>query len=146
MKKYRNVVTMAFVLMTQSAAACVASDPLTTAEWIYTNERDFAFQTEGRELSARKRFLSPRLYDLLAANWKCEDIEAGMCALSSDPWTNAQDGGELPPIKFKLHSENAAGATVRMSFQFGWPDSPGEPAEVLLKFVKEPKFIVLVTG
>ena len=142
MKKCRSLVIVALTLVAHSAIACVATGPVKTAQWIQSNERSFAFQSEGEDLVARKRFLSPRLYGLLAANWKCENAEQGICALDSDPWVNAQDGGELPPIKFTLLVATAAAATtatVRMNYQFGWDGMPSESAETQLKFIKNAK-------
>jgi len=141
MKNCRSVVIMAMALfpalVAHSAVACVATGPVKTAQWIYTNEQGFAFQSEDEDLVARKRFLSPRLYGLLAANWKCENEEQGLCALSSDPWINAQDGEVLPPITFNLQTETAAAATVRMRYRFG--SAPSEPAQTQLKLIKNAK-------
>lgn len=139
MKQCRILAILACALVAHSAFACVASGPEKTAQWIHTNERSFAFQQEGSDLTKRKRFLSPRLYDLLAANWKCENAEQGLCGLDSDPWVNAQDGGELQPIKFSLLISTPATATVRMSYTFGWTGTPGEAAETQLKFIKNAK-------
>ncbi len=117
----RHLAILSTVMWAVSAkAACVADGPLETARWIHSNERNFAFQQEGRNQSDRARFLSPTMYDLLQAEWKCQDVEDGFCALDSDPWLNAQDGEELQPIVFALASSNGTTATVRMSFRFGW--------------------------
>ena len=141
MKNFRSLVIVALALflapVAHSAVACVATGPVKTAQWIYAIEQGFASQNEAEDLAVRKRFLSPRLYGLLAANWKCENEEQGMCALSSDPWINAQDGEVLAPITFNLQVETAATATVRMRYRFG--STPSEPAQTQLKLIKNAK-------
>lgn len=141
MKNCRSVIIVALALfpalVAHSAVACVATGPVKTAQWIYANEQGFAFQSEGKDLAAKKRFLSPRLYGLLAANWKCENEEQGLCALSSDPWINAQDGEVLPPITFNLQAATTATATVQMSYRFD--STSGEPAKTQLKLIKNEK-------
>lgn len=94
-----------------TTAACVAPDPVTTAQWIYANQRPFAFQKAGEDLAKRAEFLSPSLYALLTAEWKCQDKEQGLCALDADPWINAQDGAALDPIVFELVASDRTSAT-----------------------------------
>lgn len=142
MEKHHLIFVCALTLATWDVAACVAADPVDTARWIYTNQRTFAFQKPGEDLSKRAQFLSPKLYGLLRAEWKCQDVEEGICSLDSDPWLNAQDGDALAPITFELASSTASTATVRMRFSFGWGgnNTPKPvPAEAKLDFVKDAK-------
>lgn len=125
--------------MTNAATACVAADPVGAAQWIYSNQRDFAFQKTGQDLSKRAQFLSPSLYERLRAEWKCQDVEEGICRLGSDPWINAQDGEERPPIKFELTMSAASTATVRMQFQYLLNPPTAVPAQVKLSFVRDAK-------
>jgi hypothetical protein len=123
-------------------AACVASNPVDTARWIYTNQRSFPFQGRGEDLSKRAEFLSSGLYGLLRAEWKCEDREQGLCNLGSDPWTDSNAGEEFPPLKFELASSTALTATVRFSYRFafnGPTDSKATSGVTVLQLVKEAK-------
>jgi hypothetical protein len=119
----RLLLTAVLAWTTQAGADCVADGPLATARWIYTNDRDFAFQQTARDLSERSTYLSPSLLGLLLADWRCQVAEQGVCALDADPWVNAQDGEELPPIDFFLASTESTKVTVMMTFRFGWHDT-----------------------
>jgi hypothetical protein len=136
----RYVVATALAWATQSGAACVADDPVATARWIYANDRGFAFHQSGRDLSKRVTYLSPALYALLRADWECQKVEEGICALDADPWLNAQDGEELPPVNFLLTSTVSSKATVTMTFRFGWQDTNSPvpvPAEARLELSRD---------
>jgi hypothetical protein len=134
------VIVVALAWAARAGAACVAEGPLETARWIHSNERSFAFQQTGRDLSSRTAFLSPKLYALLRAEWRCQDAEEGLCALDSDPWLNAQDGEELDPVAFSIVSRTDAAAIVRMSYRFGWKDAATPrpvPAEAKLELIRD---------
>jgi hypothetical protein len=126
---------LALALAGQAGAACVAEGPLETARWIHARERAFALRAEGADPGTRPPFLSATLHSLLRAEWECQDVEEGICALDSDPWINAQDGEALQPISFEVVPGPGTSATVRMSYRFGWhdvSDPPPEPAEARL--------------
>ena len=132
------VVTLAWAA--QAGGACVADGPLETARWIHANERSFAFQQTGRDLTKRATFVSPELYALLRAEWRCQDAEEGLCALDADPWLNAQDGEELGPLAFTIVSRTEVAAAVRMSYRFGWKDVTNPrpvPAETKIELVRD---------
>ena len=139
---HRLLVVAILAWATQAGAACVAGDPVATARWIFANDRGFALQQTGRDLSKRANYLSASLYGLLRADWKCQDVEKGACALDADPWINAQDGEQLSPINFVLSSSVGSKATVRMNYRFGWSDTsnpPPVPAETRMEFSRDAK-------
>ncbi|MBL8224637.1 MAG: hypothetical protein JNM50_04840 [Chromatiales bacterium] len=129
MKSHHLSGVLALALAGQAGAACVAEGPLETARWIHARERAFAFRAEDADPGNRHAFLSATLYSLLRAEWECQDVEEGICALESDPWINAQDGEELQPISFDMLPGSGTSATVRMSYRFGWRDV-SDPAPV----------------
>ena len=100
------------------AGACVADGPLETAKWIYARQKDFSFQGAGSK--DVRPILSPRFRHLLEQNWKCERKAEGLCAFDWDPWTDAQDGEILGPVRFETTASSATKATVKMAFRFGW--------------------------
>jgi hypothetical protein len=138
MDKRRLLLLCLVMLGAQSAAACVAPDPVATARWIYSNQRAFASQKQGEDLRKRADFLSPALYKLLRTEWKCEDAEQGPCKLWADPWINAQDGEEQA-VTFEPASATASAATVRMRFQFVLNPPSAQTAEATLHFTLNPK-------
>jgi hypothetical protein len=105
-------------------ATCVANGPVATGEWIYRNHREF-YLTNTQGVSA---LLTKEFYALLARDWRCES-SGDICAIDAVPWTNAQDGEALPPIRFELLKSSGNAAMVAMHYQFGWKDS-GAPAPV----------------
>jgi hypothetical protein len=116
------VAVFALAYGAQVGATCIAEGPLETAQWIHSQERAFAFRADDAALGKRAAFLSAALHSLLLTEWKCQELEDGVCALESDPWINAQDGEELQPISFALSSVAGERATVRMTYRFGWRD------------------------
>lgn len=139
MSKFLLMALGALCVTSRAWAACVAIGPVETAQWIYKNERSFLFEAQDRAKIKWNAFLSPRFEALLRKEWKCAVANEGLCNLDADPWTNAQDGYELPPISFALKDMKAAEATVQMKFNFGWPDvklPKPVPATVTLQLIK----------
>jgi hypothetical protein len=141
MIKKLSLCVIAVCATSLSKAACVANGALETARWIQSKQRLFYAQTDMTPKS-KKAFLSQELFALLKRDWDCQNKEEGICAIDADPWTDAQDGGELPPIKFDLVSSDSIKARVRMRYQFGWTEADApkpEPAQTFLLLVKDTK-------
>ena len=127
---------MAAVVVPTADASCLGADPADTARNLFRDHRAFAFQVAGEDLRLRKAFLSPDLYDLLRAEWRCQDLEQGICSLDSDPWLNAQDGEVIAPVRFVTVVTSAARASVAMRFRFQLNAPESSVAEATLSFVK----------
>lgn len=105
------------------SAACPATDPVATAQWVFKNHQNFyAFKKGSAE------YLSPALYGLLKTDWQCQK-EGDECAIDGDPWTNAQDGDILQPPTYQLASSAANGAVVDMTYPFGWKGTPEQATQ-----------------
>lgn len=137
----RVVAALGIVLAAgQAAAACVADSPLETARWIRANQSGFAIYRSPQDTATMARFLSPRLLGLLKVEWQCQVIEEGLCAVESDPWTNALEGDVLGPLAFEPVARAAASATIDMRFRFGWSSAAARkpvPAQARLTLVKD---------
>ncbi|HVF34089.1 MAG TPA: hypothetical protein VND91_02065 [Candidatus Saccharimonadia bacterium] len=92
-------------------AACRLASPTAAAELLYRSFRDFP-QRPGDAAA----LLSPRLLRLLERDRACSAIE--QCAISSDPWTGAQDGAMLPPVTFAEMARPKHAAMVRTCYRF----------------------------
>jgi hypothetical protein len=128
------------LLAGQAAAACVADGPLATARWIFNEQSGFAVFLSSQDKKVMQSFLSPGLFVLLQAEWRCQVIEEGLCAFDNDPWLNADSGQVLEPVSFEVASMSASRASVDMRFRYGWQDqeTPAPvPAKATLTLLKD---------
>jgi hypothetical protein len=116
------------------ALACPAKNPLDTARWIYSNHADFYVNGKGGP-----DYLSSALRDLLKRDWKCQE-PGDQCAIDANPWTNAQDGEVMQPVKWALVSSSDKQAVVEMSYGFAFNTAGETPKPVTsrLMMVKNP--------
>ena len=103
-------------------ARCVADGPIETARWIHAHQNGFDVFHTMQDAKLLRSFLSPQLYGLLEVEWRCQVIEEGLCAVDTDPWTNAQHGRVLEPVTFELASTAGLRASVTMKFRLGRSD------------------------
>jgi hypothetical protein len=139
--KARMVLALgALLLAGQVAAACVADGPLATARWIFDKQSGFAVFLSSQDKKVMQSFLSPGLFTLLQAEWRCQVIEEGLCAFDFDPWLNADTGQVLDPVTFEVATMSSSRATVNMHFLYGWPAPDTRkpvPAVATLVLVKD---------
>ncbi|RML64947.1 hypothetical protein ALQ91_05263, partial [Pseudomonas syringae pv. syringae] len=90
-------IAFACLLSTTAHAACPAATPVDTARWIYEKHQDFYLNGKGSA-----DYLSKPLLSLLKKDWACQNGD--QCAVSANPWTDAQDGDVQKPIDWKLVS------------------------------------------
>ncbi len=114
-----------------TAFACVGEDPVTTVRWIYEHANDFASYKKGSP-----KYISPELFSLLERDWKCQE-PGDECEIETDPWTGAQDGYVLKPIKYRVATQDQHAAAVEMSFTLAMEKhaKKGEPIAVQIKLV-----------
>ena len=127
------------LLAGQAAAACVADGPLATARWIFARQSGFAVFLSSQDKHVMQSFLSPGLFTLLQAEWRCQVIEEGLCAFDDDPWLNADTGEVLDPVTFRIDAATASRAEIGMQFRYGWKDRQTPrpvPAHATLTLVK----------
>jgi len=110
------------ILANQAAAACVASDPVATARWIYANQVNSPTYQFPQDMRLMKSFISPRLLALLEVEWPCQVVSEGPCAVDTDPWTNAKNGKALEPTAFSVGSYTGSRSTVRVTFRLASDD------------------------
>ena len=143
MKPIRAMIVLACMLSAAPAgAACVADGPLATARWIFEQQSGFAVFLSSQDKQVMQSFLSPGLFALLQAEWRCQVIEEGLCAFDDDPWLNADSGQVLDPVTFAVAAASASRATVDMQFRYGWKDQDTPtpvPARATLTLVKDAK-------
>lgn len=128
------------LLAGRATAACVADSPLATARWIFDQQGGFAVFRSPQDKQVMQSFLSPALFNLLQAEWRCQVIEEGLCAIDNDPWLNSDVGQVLDPVTFEIASMPASHATVEMRFRFGSTEQGApvpEPAKATLWLVKD---------
>ncbi|KAA8719212.1 DUF3828 domain-containing protein [Pseudomonas cannabina] len=110
----------AFLLSFTAQAACPAATPVDTARWIYEKHQDFYLKNKGGA-----EYLSKSLLSLLKKDWACQNGD--QCAVSANPWTDAQDGDVQKPIEWKLVSTSDKQAVVEMTYNLGYKDAPQQP-------------------
>jgi len=116
-----------------SALADMPSDPVAVAQSLYAGHHDF-YVADAPDAAV----LSPQLLALLQRDWRCQ-APGDECAISADPWTAAQEGEALPPVRYRLHSDDAGQAIVEMRYPFGWADDMAAATE-------QKTLVVLVRG
>ncbi|WNW10552.1 DUF3828 domain-containing protein [Pseudomonas sp. DTU_2021_1001937_2_SI_NGA_ILE_001] len=110
----------AFSLSAPALAACPANTPADTARWIFTQHADFYVKGKGGP-----QYLSANLLDWLKKDWACQ-ANGDMCAISADPWTDAQDGEVQQPVTWKQVSNADGQAVVEMSYLLGYKNAPAQ--------------------
>ncbi len=127
----RYCILFLFLILPVAAFACVAKDPVATARWIYEHANDFDVYKKGSP-----QYISPELFSLLERDWKCQE-PGDVCEIESDPWTGAQDGYVLNPIKYRMAAQEQHSATVEMSFTLALDEhaKKGESKTVQIKLV-----------
>ena len=93
-------------------AACVSDDPIVVAQSFF--DKHAAFSSENP--SQIKSIITPRFFDALDREFKC--AQGDVCAIESDPWTDAQDGKIGKPVQFATVSNSGAEAKVSVTFPF----------------------------
>ncbi|AHG40693.1 hypothetical protein N018_10720 [Pseudomonas syringae CC1557] len=113
-------IALACLLSSAAQAACPAATPVDTARWIYEKHQDFYLKDKGGA-----DYLSKSLLSLLKKDWACQNGD--QCAVSANPWTDAQDGDVQKPIDWKLVSNSDKQAVVEMTYNLGYKDAPQQP-------------------
>lgn len=102
-------------------AACPATTPADTARWIYTQHADFYVKGKGGP-----QYLSATLLEWLKKDWACQGT-GDLCAISANPWTDAQDGDVQEPVEWKQVSSEDNQAVVEMKYALGYKNVPAQP-------------------
>lgn len=103
------------------SAACAVTDPVVAARSLYSNHRDFHVADHGDTTP-----IAASLLKLLERDWVCQE-PGEQCAISADPWTNAQDGDVLKSPHFeRLAGTDPLKAVVEMTYPFGWQETAAE--------------------
>lgn len=114
--KHTRIVGTACVLasasLSNACAACASDDPKVVAESFFAKHAQFASQNP----SKIKAVVTSRFFNALEREYKC--TQDGVCAIESDPWTDAQDGHIGKPVAFATVSNSGVEATVSMSYPF----------------------------
>ncbi|QDW01040.1 DUF3828 domain-containing protein [Pseudomonas sp. KBS0707] len=113
-------IAFACLLSSTAQAACPAATPVDTARWFYEKHQDFYLSGKGSA-----DYLSKPLLGLLKKDWACQNGD--QCAVSANPWTDAQDGDVQKPIDWKLVSNSDKQAVVEMTYNLGYKDAPQQP-------------------
>lgn len=127
----RRCILLLLLTFPVAGVACVAEDPVATVRWIYQHANDFASYKKGSP-----RYISSELFSLLERDWKCQE-PGDECEIETDPWTAAQDGYALKPIKYRIAAQEQHSATVEMSFALAMDKraKKGEPVTVQIELV-----------
>lgn len=115
------VFAVAFSLSGTALAACPANTPVDTARWIYTQHADFYVKGKGGP-----QYLSATLFEWLKKDWACQ-ASGDQCALSANPWTDAQDGDIQEPITWQQVSSVDKQVVVEMNYLLGYRNAPAQP-------------------
>lgn len=120
---YKAIVcAVAFSFSGAALAACPANTPTDTARWIYTQHADFYVKGKGGP-----QYLSATLLEWLKKDWACQG-SGDVCAITANPWTDAQDGDVQQPITWKQVSSSEGQVVVEMSYLLGYKNAPGQQA------------------
>jgi hypothetical protein len=93
-------------------AACASDDPVAVAKSFHDKHVQFASENPAKI----KTIVTPRFFDALDREFKCAQGE--ICAIETDPWTDAQDGEVGKPIEFASVSNSGTEAAVSMTYPF----------------------------
>lgn len=115
------VIAVAFSLSGTALAACPANTPVDTARWIYTQHADFYVKGKGGP-----QYLSATLFEWLKKDWACQ-ASGDQCAVSANPWTDAQDGDIQEPVTWKQVSSVDKQVVVEMNYLLGYKNAPAQP-------------------
>ncbi|MCF5709875.1 DUF3828 domain-containing protein [Pseudomonas syringae] len=129
-------IAIACLLSSTAQAACPAATPADTAKWIYEKHQDFYINGKGSA-----DYLSKPMLSLLKRDWTCQGPGSDQCAITANPWTDAQDGDVQKPIDWKQVSSEDKQAVVEMTYLLGYRDAPQQaPATQTsrLRLVKNP--------
>ena len=103
---------IAFASLENARAACAVDDPKAVAESFFAKHAKFSSENP----SKIKAVVTSRFFDALEREFKC--AQDGVCAIETDPWTDAQDGHIGKPVVFATISNSAVAATVSMTYPF----------------------------
>lgn len=113
--KIRLATTLACLLMLTSHsafAACGSDDPVAVAQSFFEKHTSFSSENPAKI----KSIITPRFFHALDREFKCAQGE--VCAIESDPWTDAQDGKIGKPVVFATASNSGVEAKISMTYPF----------------------------
>jgi len=130
MKYIQRYLAAALTLVSATAeqAGCLSGDPLVMEKSFFAGHANFAFEDPAKI----RELLSPRFFAALAREHRC--AKGDLCAIESDPWTDAQDGEILQPASFKTTTNTGTQAEVKMSYYFALSASQKRQQSVVLKY------------
>ena len=103
---------MALSAFDSAHAACAIDDPAVFAKSFYSKHAEFSSENPAKI----RTIITSRFFAALNREYKCAQGE--ICALESDPWTDAQDGDIGKPVEFTTASNSGVAATVSMTYPF----------------------------
>src|ERR1700759_3951911 len=89
-----------------SCAAFAIDDPVAIAKSFYTKHAAFASENPDK----LKPVITDRFFIALNKEYKCAQGE--ICAIESDPWTDAQNGKICKPVEFESVSNSDTESVV----------------------------------
>ncbi len=114
--KHARIVGVACVIalasLNNACAACAIDDPKVVAESFFAKHAKFSSENP----SKIKAVVTSRFFDALEREYKCAQGE--VCAIESDPWTDAQDGHIGKPVVFATVSNSGVEARISMTYPF----------------------------
>lgn len=108
---YLTIIVLCFRVYTQEK--CLKDSPIVFAKNFYLKYESFHYTNPVKF----RKFITPRLFIALQKEYRCTE-PGELCAIESNPWTDAQDGEIGEPIKFEAISSSDTSSSVKMSYTF----------------------------